>query len=294
VGVAVCLLGMLVTVLTMLVSRRGMLLGFLMLPMRVMVGRLQVVVCGGVMVCGGLMVMIHGRVFGLLWHRCCLLRGMGNNRRSARNDRPSVVGRYTRHEECGNCGTTPSWFLSCRYRIGSAAFASSTLHVALGQHARCALERINSCSCERLAAGTHPCLRLIRCSVSRLDAIPGANLARRVPTESGENTIPNGCSSNDRLDWRSPRGSRLSRPEPDPEIIGQVRHSSLTGQVSQCKSGAGLSQEFHMVRLPSALEVLQQLPSSKCRESFERVSDHVGMDLLGRIEPKRPPLVPGR
>jgi hypothetical protein len=47
---AVGLLGMAVTVLTVLVSCRGMLLGLVMLAMSVMVSRLVVMVCGGVMV----------------------------------------------------------------------------------------------------------------------------------------------------------------------------------------------------------------------------------------------------
>jgi hypothetical protein len=59
---------MLVAMLTMGVSRRRVLLGFLVLPVRVMVGRLQMMVCGRVMVCGGIMVMFDSRMFGLLCH----------------------------------------------------------------------------------------------------------------------------------------------------------------------------------------------------------------------------------
>jgi hypothetical protein len=75
---AVGLLGMPVTVLTVMVSRRRMLLGLVVLPMRVMMGRLQVMVCGGVMVRGGLMMMLHGRVFLWLCHDLVLLRGLVN------------------------------------------------------------------------------------------------------------------------------------------------------------------------------------------------------------------------
>ena len=70
---AVGLLGMPVAVLAVLVSRRRVLLGLLVLPMGVIVGRLQVMVRGGVMVCGGLTVMLDGRVFGVLCYGLVLL-----------------------------------------------------------------------------------------------------------------------------------------------------------------------------------------------------------------------------
>jgi hypothetical protein len=72
----------------MVVSRRRMLLGFLVLPVRMMVGRLQMMVCGGVMVRGGVMVMLGGRVFGLLCHGCVLPRGIRGRGRLARNEGP--------------------------------------------------------------------------------------------------------------------------------------------------------------------------------------------------------------
>ena len=75
---AVGLLGMPVAMLTMLVSRRGVLPGLLVLPMRVMVGRLMVMVRGGVVVRGGLMVMLDGRMF-LLCHGL-VLHGFGEVR----------------------------------------------------------------------------------------------------------------------------------------------------------------------------------------------------------------------
>jgi len=73
----VSLLGMLVAVLTMMVSRCRMLFGFLVLPVGMMVGRLQVMVCGRVMVRGGLMVMLDRRVFGLLCHGLVLRKKLG-------------------------------------------------------------------------------------------------------------------------------------------------------------------------------------------------------------------------
>jgi hypothetical protein len=62
------LLGMLVPMLTVLVSRRRVLLGLLVLPVGVMVGRLMMMVCGSMMVCSGLDVMVDGRVFRLVCH----------------------------------------------------------------------------------------------------------------------------------------------------------------------------------------------------------------------------------
>jgi hypothetical protein len=69
---------MLVAVLTVVVSGRCMLLRLLVLPMRVMVSRLQVVVGGRVMVRGGLQVMLDGRVFVLLCHSLVLRQGIWN------------------------------------------------------------------------------------------------------------------------------------------------------------------------------------------------------------------------
>ena len=76
--VAVGVLGMLVAVLTVFVSRRGVLLGLLMLTVGVVVSRLQVMVRGRVMVCGGLHVMFDRRVFVLLCHGCVLLQKLWN------------------------------------------------------------------------------------------------------------------------------------------------------------------------------------------------------------------------
>jgi hypothetical protein len=80
---AVGLLGLSVTVLTMIVSRRRMLLGLVVLPMGMMMGRLQVMVCGRVMVCGGLTVMLDGRVFLRLCHDLVLLQGFGEHGHNA-------------------------------------------------------------------------------------------------------------------------------------------------------------------------------------------------------------------
>jgi hypothetical protein len=65
----------------MFVSRRGVLLGLLMLAMSVVVGRLQVMVRGRVMVGGGLHVMLDGRMFVLLCHGCVLLHGFKEHTR---------------------------------------------------------------------------------------------------------------------------------------------------------------------------------------------------------------------
>jgi hypothetical protein len=54
---AVGVLGMPVAMLTLMVSRRRVRLGLLVLTMEVMVSRLQVVICGRVMICG-VMVML--------------------------------------------------------------------------------------------------------------------------------------------------------------------------------------------------------------------------------------------
>jgi hypothetical protein len=56
-----------------LVSRRRVLLGLLVLCVRVMVRCLMVMVCGGVMMCRGLPVVLDRWVFGLLCHRLVLL-----------------------------------------------------------------------------------------------------------------------------------------------------------------------------------------------------------------------------
>lgn len=71
---AVGLLGMLVTVFTMLVGRRRVLLGLLVLPVGVVVGRLQVMMCRRLMVCRGLLVMLDSRVCVLLRHDLALQR----------------------------------------------------------------------------------------------------------------------------------------------------------------------------------------------------------------------------
>jgi hypothetical protein len=76
------------TVLTMLVSRRRMLLGLIVLPVGVMLSRLQVMVRSGVMVCGGLTVMLDGRVFRWFCHGLALLQGFGEHRHTAPNDAP--------------------------------------------------------------------------------------------------------------------------------------------------------------------------------------------------------------
>jgi hypothetical protein len=59
----------------MLVSRRRVLLGLLVLPVGVMVGRLMMMVCGSMMVCSSLFMMLDGRVFGLVCHGLVLLKG---------------------------------------------------------------------------------------------------------------------------------------------------------------------------------------------------------------------------
>jgi hypothetical protein len=89
---AVGLLGRSVALLTVVVSRRRVLLGLLVLPVGVMVGRLQVMVRGGVMVCGGLSVMLDRRVLGLLCHGL-VLQWFGNNGRFAPKDGPRSVRR---------------------------------------------------------------------------------------------------------------------------------------------------------------------------------------------------------
>jgi hypothetical protein len=80
---AVGLFGMSVAVLTLLVSRRRVLLGLVVLSVGVMVGRLRVMVCGGVMVCCGLPMVLDGRVFGLRRHGHVLLQGFGKRARRA-------------------------------------------------------------------------------------------------------------------------------------------------------------------------------------------------------------------
>jgi hypothetical protein len=69
-------LGMRVGVLAVLVSRRRVLLGLVVLPVGVVVGCLMVVVCGSVMMCGGLPVVLDGRVFGLVCHALVLRTGV--------------------------------------------------------------------------------------------------------------------------------------------------------------------------------------------------------------------------
>jgi ABC-type transport system involved in cytochrome c biogenesis permease component len=77
-------LGMSVAMLTVVVSRRRMLLGLVVLPVGMMVSCLQVMVRGSVMVCGGHPVMLDRRVFGLLRHRFVLLeKGLGIGGRGA-------------------------------------------------------------------------------------------------------------------------------------------------------------------------------------------------------------------
>ena len=90
---AVGLLGMSVAMLTVVVSRRRVLLGLLVLPVGVMVGRLQVMVRGGVMMCGRLPVMLDGRVFGLLCHGHLLLQGIGEDGRHTPTERTRSASR---------------------------------------------------------------------------------------------------------------------------------------------------------------------------------------------------------
>jgi hypothetical protein len=71
---------MFVPVLTMLVSRRRVLLALLVLAVGVMVGRLMMMVCGSVMVRSGLVVMLDGRVIGLVCHGLVLLEGFAETR----------------------------------------------------------------------------------------------------------------------------------------------------------------------------------------------------------------------
>jgi hypothetical protein len=69
---------MFVAMLTVVVSRRCVLLSVLVLPVRVTMGRLQVMMRGRVMMCRGLRVMLDSRMFGLLWHGTVLRSGIGN------------------------------------------------------------------------------------------------------------------------------------------------------------------------------------------------------------------------
>jgi hypothetical protein len=71
---------MLVAVSTVLMSGSRVLLGLLVLPVRVMVGRLQVMVGRSVMVCGGLVVVLDGRVLLRLCHGLVLLERLGETR----------------------------------------------------------------------------------------------------------------------------------------------------------------------------------------------------------------------
>jgi hypothetical protein len=59
---------MMMSLLTVFVSRRRVLLRLVMLPMNVVMGSLKVVVGGGMMACGRVVMMLHGRVFALLGH----------------------------------------------------------------------------------------------------------------------------------------------------------------------------------------------------------------------------------
>jgi hypothetical protein len=68
---AVGILRVFVAVLTMFVSRRRMLFGLLMLPVRMVVGRLMVMMSGSVMMSGCHTVMLRGRVLGLFCHSFC-------------------------------------------------------------------------------------------------------------------------------------------------------------------------------------------------------------------------------
>jgi hypothetical protein len=66
--VAVSILCVLVTGLAVMMSRIGVLLGFVVLPVSVIVCGLQVMVGSSVMVCRGLMVMLRGWMLRLLCH----------------------------------------------------------------------------------------------------------------------------------------------------------------------------------------------------------------------------------
>ena len=61
--VAVCVGGVLVAMLTVLLRRCGMLLGLIVLPGFVVVGRLKMVMGGSLVVGGGLMVVVGCRMF---------------------------------------------------------------------------------------------------------------------------------------------------------------------------------------------------------------------------------------
>jgi hypothetical protein len=65
-----------------------MLPGLVVLPVGVKMGRLQMMVCGGVMVCGGLTVMLDGRVFLWFCHGLVLLQGLDERRHGAPEDGP--------------------------------------------------------------------------------------------------------------------------------------------------------------------------------------------------------------
>jgi hypothetical protein len=64
-----------VAVFAVLVSRVRVLLGLFMLPVGMMMGRLVVMVCGGVMVRSGLPMVLYGRMLGLLGHGRVLRQG---------------------------------------------------------------------------------------------------------------------------------------------------------------------------------------------------------------------------
>ena len=71
-------LRMFLAVLTVFMSGRGVLFGFFVLSVDVMVRSLQMMVCCGMMVRGSLMVMFNRCVLGLLGHDCLLiLRELG-------------------------------------------------------------------------------------------------------------------------------------------------------------------------------------------------------------------------
>jgi hypothetical protein len=62
-------------VLAVMVGRRRVFPRLFVLTVGVMVGRLQMMMRGGVMMRGGLMVMLDGRVFLRFWHGLVLLTG---------------------------------------------------------------------------------------------------------------------------------------------------------------------------------------------------------------------------
>jgi hypothetical protein len=80
------------------------------------------------------------------------------------------------------------------------------------------------------SCGRPTLLRRLRCSVSRLDAFPGAILPRRIRSESGKRkrtTSPNRSASRDELNWQSPRSVTSHRAKPRSARLNLIIQQSL-------------------------------------------------------------------